>query len=224
MGTIVTIGGGRYDNGEIFPVLKHLVSLSAKPEPHILYVPTAGFDYIIGDEIIFDAFHQLGGKVANLFLTNPNFTPAEIERKVMSADIVYAGGGNLKFLMDTWKTTGADKIFRKAYEKGILLAGYSSGAMGWCQEGWDDCGPDKSFQFVDCVGLLPYCCCPHFDADNWHCFQNEIQTRSVPGLAIENGAAAVFHDGQLYAIHGSGGGSAYIYSNDGKASEIELRN
>ena len=58
MGTIMAIGGGRYDNGEILPVLKHLVSLSGKEEPNVLYVPTAGFDYIIGDEIIFDSFRQ----------------------------------------------------------------------------------------------------------------------------------------------------------------------
>lgn len=221
MGTIVSIGGGRYDDGEIFSLLKHIVTLSGKTEPNILYVPTAGFDYIIGDEVIFDIFHQLGGKISNLFLTNPNFTPAEVERKVLSADIVYVGGGNLKFLMNTWKATGAVEAFKKAYDKGIILSGYSSGAMCWCTEGWDDCGEDRSFEFIDCVGLLPYCCCPHFDGNNWCNFENEIKSRPYEGLAIDNGCAVIFRDGEEpYAMHGNDGGSAYIFGRDGSKTAI----
>ena len=219
MGTIMAIGGGRYDDGEIFPVLKHLVSLSKNPNPNILYVPTAGFDYIIGDEIIFDSFHQLGCKVGTLFLTDFSLTPTEIERKIMSADIVYVGGGNLKFLMNTWKMTGTDKIFRKAYDKGIILSGYSSGAMCWCKEGWDDCGEDHSFMFVDCIDILPYCCCPHYDGNSWCNFKDEIKTRTITGLAIDNGAAVVFDGEKIYALNGNDGGDAYFLSNDGTKHE-----
>lgn len=220
MGTIMTIGGGRYDNGEILPVLKHLVSLSGKTEPNVLYVPTAGFDYIIGDEVIFDSFRQFGCKIATLFLTDFSLTPADIERKIMSADIVYVGGGNLKFLMNTWKMTGANKIFKKAYDKGIILSGYSSGAMCWCREGWDDCGEDHSFMFVDCIDILPYCCCPHYDGNSWHNFSTEITTRKITGLAIDNGAAVVFKDDEIYALCGDDGGKAYFLSNDGTETEI----
>ena len=39
MGTIMAIGGGRYDNGEILPLFKHLVSLAGKPEPKVLMFP-----------------------------------------------------------------------------------------------------------------------------------------------------------------------------------------
>ncbi len=214
MGTIVTVGGGRYDNGEVFSILKHIVSLCDKPEPNLLYVPTAGFDYIIGDEIITDIFRQCGCKIGTLFLTDVRLTEKDIERKIMNADIIYAGGGNLKFLMDTWKATKADIYFKKAYEAGKILSGYSSGAMCWCSEGWDNCGKDKSFVFVECMGLLPYCCCPHFESDNWQNFKEEIKTRDKDGLAIEDGAAVVFRNGEKYVIRGSDGGDAYIFAKD----------
>ena len=220
MGIIMAIGGGRYDDGEIMPVIKHLVSLAEKPEPKVLYVPTAGFDYIIGDEVIFDCFHQYGCKVGTLFLTDPSLTPADIERKIMSADIVYVGGGNLKFLMDTWKRTGADKIFKKAHEKGIILSGYSSGAMCWCEEGWDDCGENREFIFLDCIGILPYCCAPHYDGDDWHKFKDVIKTRTRQGLAIDNGAAIVFKDDEIYTLHGNDGGKVYYLDNDGNETEV----
>lgn len=223
MGTIAMVGGGRYEDYEIFPIIKHIVSLAGKPNPNVLFVPTAGFDYIIGDEVIFDLFRQCGAKVANLFLTDTRLTKTDIEKKVMSADIIYAGGGNLKFLMDTWKATGADEIFKKAYEKGIVLSGYSSGAMCWCKEGWDDCGEDRSFIFIDCLNLLPYCCCPHFDSDDWHKFTDAIKTRTTKGLAIDNGSCVVIKNGELYTLQGNDGGESYFLNNDGNIEQIERK-
>lgn len=213
MGTIAMIGGGRYDDGEIYPIIKHIVSLSGKQEPNVLYVPTAGFDYIIGDECIFNLFHQCGAKISNLFLTDTRLTKSDIEQKIMSADIIYVGGGNLKFLMNTWKSTGADELFKKAYEKGIILSGYSSGAMCWCSEGWDDCGEDRSFMFVDCIGILPYCCCPHFDSSSWHKFTDAVKTRTKTGLAIDNGSCVVIKDGDIYTLQGNDGGDSYFIEN-----------
>ncbi len=222
MGTIVTVGGGRYDDGEIYNVLKHIVSLSGKAEPNLLYVPTAGFDYIIGDEVIADTFRGFGCKIGLLLLTDTRLTQKDIERKIMGADIIYAGGGNLKFLMDTWKATKADVYFKKAYEAGKILSGYSSGAMCWCREGWDDCGPDHSFMYVDCLDLLPYCCCPHFESDYWQPFKDEIKTRQNSGLAVDNGCAVIFKDGEMYAIHGNDGGKAYIFDKDNGFSVSEV--
>lgn len=220
MGTIAMVGGGRYEDGEIFNIIRHIVSLSGKTEPNVLLVPTAGFDYIIGDECIFDLFRQCGAKVGTLFLTDTRLSKADIERKIMSADIVYAGGGNLKFLMDTWKATGADELFKKAYEKGIVLSGYSSGAMCWCAEGWDDCGEDRSFIFLDCIGLLPYCCCPHFDSDSWHRFTEVMPTRTRQGLAIDNGCCVVVKDGEMYTLNGNDGGEAFFVDNKGNCDKI----
>ena len=123
--------------------------------------------------------------------------------------------------MDTWKRTGADKIFRKAYEKGVILSGYSSGAMCWCDEGWDDCGENHAFMFIDCIGLLPYCCAPHYDSDYWHVFQDAIKTRTKQGLAIDNGAAVVFKGDEIYTLCGDDGGKVYYLDNNGTETEIE---
>ena len=101
MGCIVGLGGGRTDDGEILPIFEHIVSLSNKKNPSVLFVPTAGHDDIEGDEHIFKLFIGLGCSVSALFLTDETLTKADIEEKILSADIVYAGGGNLKFLADT---------------------------------------------------------------------------------------------------------------------------
>ncbi len=210
MGIIMGIGGGRYCDNEVLPIFEHLVSLAKKKNPTVLFVPTAGFDDINGDEHIFRLFIQLGCSVSALLLTDKSLTREEIEEKILSADIVYAGGGHLKFLMDTWAETGADKIFKKAYEKGVILSGYSSGSMCWFAEGYDDCAEDRSFMFVECLGFLPFSNCPHFEGGNWPSYAEAVKGRKYSGIALENGAALVYNNGKFYTLQGNDGGEVYF--------------
>lgn len=69
----------------------------------MLFVPTAGYDDINGDEHIFRLFIGLGCSVSALLLTDESLTYDDIERRITAADIIYVGGGNLEFLMNTWK-------------------------------------------------------------------------------------------------------------------------
>ncbi len=214
MGIIVGVGGGRTDDNEILPIFEHIVKLSGKKNPSVLFVPTAGFDDINGDEHIFRLFIGLGCSVSALMLTDKSLTKDEIEDKILSCDIVYAGGGNLKFLMDTWTETGADEVFRKAYEKGIILSGVSSGSMCWFSRGYDDCGENHEFMFVDCLGLLDYCNCPHFESDYWQIFTQAVKNQDLSGIAIDDGAALVFNNGKFSCINGNDGGDVYFFDSE----------
>ena len=214
MGIIIGVGGGRYNDNEVLPIFEHIVSLAKKKNPSVLFVPTAGFDDINGDEHIFRLFIGLGCSVSALLLTDKSLTKSEIEEKILSTDIVYAGGGNLKFLMDTWKETGADEIFKKAYEKGVILSGYSSGSMCWFAEGFDDCGENHEFMFVDCLGFLPYCNCPHYESDYWQRFTDAIKGREYSGIAVDNGAALVYDNGKYYTLQGNDGGDVYFFDKE----------
>ena len=219
MGIIIGVGGGRYDDREVMPIFERIVELSGKSNPKVLFVPTAGFDDMEGDEVIFALFEELGASVSPLLLTDESLTYAEIEDKILSSDIVYAGGGNLKFLMDTWKKTGADAAFLKAYEKGVILSGYSSGSMCWFAEGYDDCGENHEFMFVDCLVIRPYCNCPHYESGYWQTFKEAVRGRSYSGLAIENGAAFIYNNGECSTMCGNDGGSVLILDKEKDFSE-----
>lgn len=214
MGIIVGVGGGRYCDNEVLPIFERIVALSKKKNPSVLFVPTAGFDDINGDEHIFRLFIGLGCSVSALLLTDKSLAKAEIEDKILSADIVYAGGGNLKFLMDTWKETGADEIFKKAYEKGVVLSGYSSGSMCWFSRGYDDCGENHEFMFVDCLGLLDYCNCPHYESDYWQVFTEAVKEQELSGIAIDNGAALIYDNGVFSVVNGNDGGEVYFLDSE----------
>ena len=185
MGKIVALGGGSFEYGEMWPLLRHIRSLCEKENPKWLFLPTASFD-------------DPGDEGEALYLTDESLTYDEIRAKILGSDIVYVDGGNLKFLMDTWNKTGATEILREAYEKGIILSGLSSGAMCWFDWGWDDCLEGGVFTFVECVGLLPYCNCPHYESASWQNFKHEIKNLgSHDGLAIDNDVAVTFIDGKI---------------------------
>lgn len=222
MGIIIGVGGGRYSDREVMPIFEKIVEICGKQNPKVLFVPTAGFDDMDGDEDIFALFGELGASVSPLLLTDESLTYDAIEEIILSSDIVYAGGGNLKFLMDTWKKTGADKAFKKAYEKGVILSGYSSGSMCWFAEGYDDCGENHEFMFIECLGLLPYCNCPHYESDYWQPFKEAVKKRSFTGLAVENGAAYIWDNGKVTTMCGNDGGSVYLLRKENGFAEERL--
>ncbi|MBQ7541347.1 MAG: Type 1 glutamine amidotransferase-like domain-containing protein [Clostridia bacterium] len=211
MGTIVALGGGRFDNGEMTDVAAQILRFTGKARPKVLFLPTAGYDDMQGDEPIRDTFLSLGAAFEPLLLTDETFTRAQIEDAILESDAVYAGGGDLRFLMDTWTRTGAADALRRAYGKGIVLSGLSSGAMCWFTRGYDDCGPDHSFVFVDCLGLLPHVYCPHYTSEVWQRFGGRIAETGLCGIGVEDGAALVFRDGAYSVVTGNEGGDAFFY-------------
>lgn len=216
MGKIVAVGGGRYD-GEIDSIAESIIKFSGKEAPKIVFLPTAGHDDVNGDEVIEVMFRKFGAlSFDTLFLTDERLSPDYIRSTILGADIIYAGGGNLEFLMDVWTRTRADAYLKEAYEKGIVLSGYSSGAMCWFDRGFDDCGPEGSFMFVDCLGILPFCNCPHFESDHWQAFVQAVKEQPLSGVAIEDGAALFFEDGEYYCVRGNDGGEVwYLNCADG---------
>lgn len=198
MGKIVAIGGGGVQDGELFPILERIASLAASKTPRVVFLPTAAFDDDDDEDALSEQFGRLGASSFEVLrLSDESLTREHIAGVILGADIIYAGGGNLKFLMDTWKKSGAVKYFREAFARGTVLSGTSSGAMCWFAEGYDDCGEDGAFMFVECLGLLPWCNCPHFENDGWQGFAQAVRARAVPGVAAENQAALVCDDGHF---------------------------
>ena len=214
MGKIIAVGGGRYDDGEIRNILEYIASCANKENPKVLFLPTAGFDDIEGDEHIRDIFLGCRCSFDYLFLTDKALTKDSIREKILSSDVIYVGGGNVEFMMNIWNETGASDILREAYEKGIIMSGYSAGAVCWCTEGYDDCGPDRSFIFCDCLDILPYSACPHFEGNGWYNFKDEIKNRPLSGMGIENGAALIYDNGAFSTMHGNDVGYVWLFDKD----------
>lgn len=221
MGKIVALSGAVNGVDELYGIFGKAEAMCGKPHPEMVFLSTARHD-VFDPEWAgqFTEFLRLGCRLRLLFVTQEN--REEVIRTLENADLIYACGGNLQFLMELWNRSGASDAIREAYRRGAVLSGNSSGAMCWFQEGWDDCGPNGAYEFVDCLGFLPYCNCPHFEIPNWQNFRSVIRTRSISGIAVEDDAAVIYENGMLSCMQATGIGRVHYFDAQNGFAETDI--
>ena len=128
-GHVVAMGGGGFLAGDIdSPLDDLLLSLTPRPRPHVVFLPTAAGD---ADRVV-DAFHNAFARRAcdpeTVELFGIPDRPAE---RVAAADVVVVAGGNTANLVALWRLHGIDVALRSAWERGAALGGVSAGANCW---------------------------------------------------------------------------------------------
>ena len=208
MRKIVAIGGGEIGELETLPIDKKIIKLTGKKNPRVLYIPTAGGDSERWCKIFQEIYgDKLGCKTDLLLLikNKDNLTRQEIEKKILTADIIYVGGGDTLLMLKTWRKLGVDKLLKMAYERGIVLAGLSAGAICWFRYGVSDAvknpKDEKLFGRIKCLDMVPVkrsiILSPH------HIREKEIRDKSIreiilriPGvcLAVDDKVALFVYD------------------------------
>lgn len=209
MRKIVAIGGGvEPGKWDTLQIDKKIVKLVKKKKPKVLFISMASVDndgYIKMFQKIYR--DRLGCQTDLLLLikNKDNLTRQEIEKKILTADIIYVGGGDTLLMLKTWRKLGADKLLKMAYEKGIVLAGLSAGAICWFRYGVSDAvknlQDDKLFGRIKCLDMVPIkksiTLSPH------HIREKEIRDKSIreimlrtPGvcLAVDDKVALFIYD------------------------------
>ncbi len=173
---LVCLGGGELGQQETLPLDILAVSLAARHPARALFLGTASDD----PPGYFEAFARvyrdlLGCRVAELRVAGRDPERGEVEAAFDGIDLVYAGGGSSLFMMERWRATGIDRALVSAAARGVVLAGLSAGALGWCGVGHTPVGLGEGVgkSGVAGIGLLPVAMAPHSAA----------QAFRVPGLA-----------------------------------------
>ena len=100
MGKIIAVGGGDMREAETLPIDQEVVELTGKARPKALFIPTANYDsveYWEGFQRTYGV--QLGCETAVLYLLKLTPSRAELEESILSADLIYVGGGNTLKMM-----------------------------------------------------------------------------------------------------------------------------
>ncbi len=198
---IIAIGGaGLSLEPDHLRIERYILAQSGKERPAICFLPNASADPIEYAFRFYAAITQLECRPSHLSLFRP--PTADLESFLLEKDIIYVGGGNTKSMLALWHEWGLVDILREAWERGVVLAGVSAGAICWFEQGVTDSIPGP-FTMLPCVGFLPGSCCPHYDSEverrpRYHHLlaQDEI----LPGYAVEDGAALHFQDGELLRV------------------------
>lgn len=158
---ILAISGGGFSKEIPSEIDSYLIQQVKKEKIKICFIPTASNDargYI-------DNFYKAFPGCEASHILQDKLQEAATQEHVMSQDILYVGGGNTKFMLAKWREARFHEVLLEAYEKGVLLAGISAGAMCWFDVcfGKNEHGEHEAFNGL---GILSGTFCPHYDDEN----------------------------------------------------------
>jgi peptidase E len=198
---IIAIGGDMF----LAPdqkLLRYVFDQSGKSRPRVCYFPHASDNVALSHLSLSNAVADIpcDASLLSLFATPP---AADLAGLVLSQDVILVGGGNTKSMLALWRDWGLDALLRRAYLKGIVLAGVSAGGNCW----FDGCVTDsisvELAALTTGLGFLRGSFCPHYDGEVMRrpTFHRLVAAGELAaGVACDDSAAAHFIDGKLHTI------------------------
>jgi dipeptidase E len=192
----ILIAGGGFGTSFI----RYMATLTGKPRPKLVYLPTASADSVNGTLTWFQNCAPLNveASVQNSFIASTQQARGWDE-VLLSVDGIVCSGGNTLNQQAIWKAQGIDVILRQAWDCGIVLGGASAGSLCWFEHGTTDSRP-KELSKVDCLGFIKGSHSPHYDAEPGRrpLYQQMIASGEMkPGYACDNDAGIYFEDDTL---------------------------
>lgn len=197
--TIFACGGGVLQ-GPDKPrlLLKHLLTLTGKKDPLVCFLPTAQADRAEAIVTWYEAMNDLPCRPRHLRLINNSTNLKNLEQHLLSMDALFIGGGNTLSMLAVWKVHKIDVLLRRAWEKGIVLAGESAGMICWYEQGVSDSRPGE-LTAVDGLGWLKGSATPHYHHKTRRpsCHRLLLADDLKPGVACDDGAGLVYEGDTL---------------------------
>ncbi len=216
---ILAIGGGELKNRETLSIDAYIAEEAKKAAGERracgLFLPTASHDCMP----YYNTFHKVytgvyGIKTDVALTVNREWDLEKMRGKFAAADFLYVGGGDTVFLLAQWKKSGLLALIKEAYERGVLIAGLSAGAICWFEEMYSDSVVEGEYAMFKGLGWLKGVVCPHYNeraAD----FDEIVLGGKLRAWGLENNAAVEFTDGEPKRSVG-GGKVWWLDGSDGK--------
>ena len=225
MKKIIAIGGGELRERTTLKIDEYIANLAkeraGENRANALFIPTASHDFMP----YYNTFHKVYTGVFNIKtdVALSVFKEVDLEKmkaKFEKADVIYVGGGDTVFMMESWRETGLLPLIKEAYERGVILAGLSAGAICWFSDIYTDSalvngeGEEKYSMFKG-LGWIDGVISPHYgarmlDFDKIVCYNYES------AFGLEDNAALVIEDGAIVGSVTSGGTVWKLESKDKK--------
>ena len=231
MKRIVAIGGGELRERTTIEIDEYIVKLAreraGENRPNALFIPTASHDYMP----YYNTFHKVYTGVFNVktdvaltVYKEPDME--KLRAKFEKADVIYVGGGDTVFMIEHWKKTGLLALIEDAYERGVIIAGLSAGAICWFSDIYTDSalvngeGEEKYSMFKG-LNWVKGIISPHYgarmlDFDKIVCYNYDC------AYGIEDNAALLLEDGKIVGSVVSGGKAWQLERKDKELQKTEI--
>jgi dipeptidase E len=214
---IVALGGGGFSDGGS-KLDDYILGLASRPRPRVCFMPTASGDADSYVALFYRAFSQKDCQPSDLSLFRR--TAVDLGSFLLEQDVIYVGGGNTANMLAIWRTHGVDRILREAWDRGIILAGISAGAICWFEASVTDSFGLDLAALRDGLGLIAGSACPHYNSEERRrpIYRQLVGSGFPPGYAIDDQVGLHFVDGKLAEVVSSvEGRSAYEVRLEGAA-------
>ena len=225
MKKIIAIGGGELRERTTLKIDEYIAGLAkahaGENRANALFIPTASHDFMP----YYNTFHKVYTGVFNIKtdVALSVFKDVDMEKmkaKFDKADVIYVGGGDTVFMMESWKKTGLLELIKDAYERGVIIAGLSAGAICWFSDIYTDSelvngdGEEKYSMFKG-LSWIQGVISPHYasrmlDFDKIVCYNFDC------AYGVEDNAALVIEDGEIVGSITSGGVTWKLQRKDGE--------
>jgi peptidase E len=183
------------------PVVRYALRCSGATRPKLCWIGTAGGDTMLDLRGFYGATSGEAVQASHLQLFGrPNVDPRQ---HLLAQDVIWVHGGSVVNLLAVWRAHGLDAILRAAWERGVVLAGISAGAICWHAGGNTDSFGSQLAPVTDALGFLPFSTCVHYDSEparRPH-YQSLIAERTLgDGYATDDGVAIHYREREVHRV------------------------
>ena len=230
MKRIIAIGGGELRERTTLKIDEYLATLAkehaGENRANALFIPTASHDFMP----YYNTFHKVYTGIFNIktdvaLTVFKDVDREKLQAKFEKADLIYVGGGDTVFMIEHWKKTGMLELLKAAYERGVIIAGLSAGAICWFTDMYTDSeaalGEGEKYAMFEGLGWIEGKISPHYgsrmlDFDEIVCYNFDC------AYGIEDNAALIIEDGKIVGSVSSGGKAWKIERKDGAIQKTEI--
>lgn len=208
MSRVICIGGGEIKNRETLAIDEYIAAEAKKAAGERracgLFIPTASHDCMP----YYNTFHKVYTGIFDIktdvaLTVGREFDREKMAAKFARADFIYVGGGNTVYMLEQWKETGLTELIRAAFERGVLIAGLSAGAICWFEDMYSDSVVEGEYAMYSGLGWIKGKISPHYNERTLD-FDETVLYNRFRAWGIENNAALEFSDGEPVRTLGSG--------------------
>ncbi len=195
---ILAMGGGGFTMESTLALDRFALELTGKPVPRICFLPTASGDPREQATRFHERFSSWPCEPSILSLFHLGRDRIDPREHLLAQDVIYVGGGSMRNMLAVWREHSVDEIMRAAWERGIVLAGLSAGAMCWFEGGITMSGGFAAP--ANGLGLVGGSLSVHMDGEpeRLPVFRQAIATGRLPaGFAADDGAALLLRGTEL---------------------------
>lgn len=168
---VTLLAGGQWQPANTpDPLLCHCLAQAIRQPPSIAYIGAASGDDPGFFKRLSAAFKKAGaGQIQLAPIASASASAASFEHILLSADLIFLSGGDVKAGMHWLEKHGVVPLLRRLYKAGTPFFGLSAGSIMLAEHWvhWDDPDNDATAAPFHCLGLAPVICDTHAEDDDW---------------------------------------------------------